>query len=76
MALSEPSRCRWCGEPHETLCPYVKALEFDDGSANPEAAGKVSRVEFFSPVELFGPRPPVTPEEGDYLKLGSQHEKS
>lgn len=64
-----PEPCRWCGDRHGPLCPYVKSYEFSDGSANPEALGKVTRVEFFSPVDLFGPQrgqPSAETPAGDY----------
>lgn len=58
--------CRWCGMVHGPLCPYVKALEFGDFGTT------VSRVEFFSPVELVVQQPrALEPEaEPEYPKLG------
>lgn len=62
-APAPPEPCRWCGDQHGKICPWVKALEFDDPSGL-----VVRRVEFFSPVEMFGKPEPVAPPEGDYPK--------
>jgi hypothetical protein len=37
---NDPTRCQWCGGYHSTLCPRVKAIEYDDG-------GLIKRVEFW-----------------------------
>jgi hypothetical protein len=61
-----PAVCRWCGSDEHvvpTICPYVKALEFD-GTI-------ITRVEFFSPVEMFGPPQRVEAPGDDYPKKRS-----
>lgn len=42
--------CRYCGEKHGTICPWVKAIEYyptDDLKG-----GSIKRVEFWSRAEL------------------------
>lgn len=41
----EEGPCRWCGEDHGAICPWVKALEFDP-------AGNVTRVEFLTSADF------------------------
>lgn len=57
--------CRWCGETHGKLCPWVKAMEFNG------IGDTITRVEFLTPkdyaVQPHG-RPPD--EEPDYERLG------
>jgi len=48
------------------MCPYVKALEFADTGGY-----IVTRVEFFSPVELFGPSQRVEAPTDDYPRKKS-----
>lgn len=58
-----PEPCRWCGDRHGPLCPYVKSLDFA------EFSNHITRVEFFSPVDLFGPQrgqPSAETPAGDY----------
>lgn len=60
--------CRWCGGEHREvprICPYVKALEFA-----PENGQIITRVEFFSPVECFGPQKVEAPAD-DYPRKKS-----
>jgi hypothetical protein len=47
----ETVSCRWCGEDHGSreYCPVVKAIDFD------AASGKVTRVEFLTPVDCGPP---------------------
>lgn len=60
------AKCRWCGfEAHTTpptICPYVKALEFD-------AAGNVTRVEFLTGAD-FGKKVPDDEPEPEYPRKG------
>jgi hypothetical protein len=56
----EPPRCRWCGQPHGPLCPYVKALEFDQGNS-------ITRVEFLTPADYQRP-PPADTVADEYPK--------
>lgn len=44
--VSPPGKCRWCGQPHGHVCPYVKAIEFDSTGL------VVKRVEFHDPQPL------------------------
>lgn len=66
--------CRWCGQSHGPMCPWVKAMEFDGYSSNPTDVERITRVEFFSPAELFGPmrKDDVAPTavDGNYPRLG------
>ena len=48
--------CRWCGLFHGKICPFVKALEFDEDGVN------IIRVEFFPPASA------TSPVDADYPK--------
>jgi hypothetical protein len=58
--------CRWCGERHGKLCPWVKAIELRPDDT-------VSRVEFLTPNDYDAGRhePPAdpAPEQPDYPRL-------
>ena len=53
--------CQWCGETHDRLCPYVKAVEFFVG-------GTVRRVEFLTPVDFPAKRTTTDEPRDDYPK--------
>jgi hypothetical protein len=42
-SIYDPSRCQYCGNFHTTVCPRVKAIEYD--------GAMIKRVEFFAPNE-------------------------
>lgn len=37
-------KCIYCGEPHETVCPKIKAIDYDEH-------GDVRRVELMTPAD-------------------------
>ena len=48
--------CPRCGEKHLIIaCPYVKAIDFEDGSLL-----QIRRVEFLTPAD-YGPQPTPKP---------------
>ena len=49
----KPEPCRWCGEAHGVLCPWVKAFEF-----GPD--GTLKRVEFVTYADIANEKPNVT----------------
>lgn len=57
--------CRWCGEAHGPLCPYVKALEFGP-------AGDITRVEFLTMADMAPARQEneTAEPEPDYPRFG------
>lgn len=52
--------CRWCGDTHGPLCPYVKALEFDQ-------TNHITRVEFLTPAD-YQRLPPADTVAVEYPK--------
>ena len=62
----EYQSCRWCGETHGKICPWVKALEYD-------AAGTVTRVEFVTAADIKEPPKEEEPPRQSYPRLGSQN---
>ena len=68
MADENDLPCRWCGDKHGRLCPFVKALEFDGDQ-------KVTRVEFLTPADFGSNRHELEdtrePDDDDpYPRLG------
>ncbi len=41
-AMPDPFKCQWCGGFHQTKCPMVKAIEYNQD-------GTTKRVEFYAP---------------------------
>jgi hypothetical protein len=70
MADDAPSPCRWCGEAHGKLCPWVKAYEYDSLTGL-----IVTRVEFLTPAD-YGLKTSaadgVSITEPEYPKLGQK----
>ncbi len=48
MTIDKIKECRWCGNFHGSVCPQVRALEYNSD-------GSVRRVEFFTPREHLHP---------------------
>jgi len=67
-----PDACARCGEPHEIIaCPFVKAIEFEDGDGR-----LIRRIEFLTPAD-YGPpawhqQPEPASEAAAYPKLGDK----
>lgn len=56
--------CRWCGEEHGTLCPWVKAF-------NLRRDGSVSRVEYVTATDFPGSKTDEKAEgSDDYPRIG------
>jgi hypothetical protein len=49
--MTYTSTCRYCGEKHGMICPWVKAIEFYPTDDNVKG-GAVKRIEFWSRAEL------------------------
>lgn len=66
--------CPRCGAEHSIVaCPFVKAVEFEQGIA-PDyvATGAIVRIEFLTPAD-YGPRAaaPAEPEpQEEYPRMG------
>jgi hypothetical protein len=41
--INDPNRCQWCGGYHQSFCPRVKAIEYQNDGIF------IKRVEFWPP---------------------------
>lgn len=65
LPLADVEPCRWCGDEHGKLCPYVKALNFDPTTR------VITRVEFLTPAD-YGKAVAELPPETEYPRLATK----
>lgn len=67
--IVEVKHCQYCGALHETLCPKIKALEYDYNED--KTIRTIRRVEFFPPEVPRG----TTPSYGNAACIHPESER-